>query len=162
MDDGMATNKTTINKPRISKWIGRLYAFLSVFVLALFSFIALVAGMPLLFISIGVVVFVPLAAIAYCFYRTTYVIADGRLRSWSPFMAIDLRLSDIRSIERTRVPMHLRAGAGGYCGKFYIAGVGWTRAIISNFVDGVLITDKDGKHYLITPSQPDRFVKLLK
>jgi len=158
----MATNKTIINKPRISKWIGRMYVILSLFILALFSFIALVADMPVLFLSIGVVVFVPLAAIAYCFYRTRYVLSGGYLHSWSPFMTIDLKLSDIRKIERTRVPMHLRAGAGGYCGKFYIAGTGWTRAIISNFVDGVLITDKNGRHYLITPSNPDNFVKLLK
>ena len=158
----MATNKTIINKPRISKWIGRMYVILSLFILALFSFIALVADMPVLFLSIGVVVFVPLAAIAYCFYRTRYVLSGGHLHSWSPFMTIDLKLSDIRKIERTRVPMHLRAGAGGYCGKFYIAGTGWTRAIISNFVDGVLITDKNGRHYLITPSNPDNFVKLLK
>jgi hypothetical protein len=139
-----------------------MYVILSLAFLFLFSFLALMTGMPLLFSAIGVVVFIPLAAIAYCFYRTRYVIEDGYLRSWSPFMAINLRLGDIKKVEQTRVPMHLRVGAGGYCGKFYIAGAGWTSAIISNFVDGLLITDKNGKHYLITPSNPDKFMKSLK
>ena len=150
------------NKPRISNWIGGLYIGIAIFIALLFASIAFLTGMLALFLSIGVLVFAILGLTAYCFYRTVYVIEDGILISWSPFMTINLKLSDIRKVERTMVPMHLRAGAGGYCGKFYIAGVGWTRAIISNFVDGVLITDKDGKHYLITPSNPDKFIKLLR
>ena len=58
--------------------------------------------------------------------------------------------------------MYLRVGASFYSGRFYIAGAGWTKTIMTNLVDGVLITDKNGKHYLITPSNPDKFVKLLK
>jgi hypothetical protein len=158
-------NKTStkrINKPRISNWIGGLYIGMAIFIALLFTSMAFLTGMPAPFLGIGVLLFAILGFIAYCFYGTVYVIEDGVLNSWSPFMTIRLKISDIKDIERTRVPMHLRAGAGGYCGKFYIAGVGWTRAIISNFVDGVLITDKKGKHYLITPSSPDSFVKSLK
>ena len=151
----------TTNKPRISSWIGGLYIGMAIFILLLFASIAFLTGILTVFLGIGVIVFVILGFTAYCFYRTVYVIEDGTLRSWSPFMTIRLKISDIRNIERTRVPMHLRVGAGGYCGKFYIAGAGWTSAIISNFVDGILITDKNGKHYLITPSNPDKFVKLL-
>ena len=151
-----------INKPRTSNWIGGLYIGIAIFILLLFASIAFLTGMLAPFLGIGVLVFAILGLTAYCFYRTVYVIEDGILHSWSPFVTIRLKLSGIRKIERTRVPIHLRVGAGGYCGLFYIAGVGWTRSIISNFTDGVLITDKTGRHYLITPSNPDAFVKLLK
>ena len=152
----------TVNHPRISNWVGGLYTGMVIFIALLFTSIAFLSGMLALFLGIGVLVFAILGLIAYCFYRTSYTIENGALYSWSPFMIIRLKLSDIRKVERTRVPMHMRVGAGGYCGMFYIAGAGWTRSIISNFTDGVLITDKLGKHYLITPSNPNAFVKLLK
>jgi hypothetical protein len=151
-----------INRPRISKWIGGCYIFMAVFFGLLFSWLALLTRLWAPFLGVGVFMFVLLGFIAYCFYRTAYVIENGTLRSWSPFMTIRLKVSDIRKIERTRVPTHIRAGAGFYSGKFYIAGMGWTRTIISNLIDGVLITDRNGKHYLITPSNPDKFIKLLK
>lgn len=98
----------------------------------------------------------------FAYYRTKYVIKDGILSAWSPFMVINLPLKNIRKIERTRVPIYLRFGASGYCGFFYIPGVGWTRTIMTNVTDGVLIYAKDGRKYLITPSDPDKFAKLLK
>jgi hypothetical protein len=77
-------------------------------------------------------------------------------------MAIRLPLKNIKRVERTRVPYHLRVGASDYCGIFYIPGVGWTRTIMTNVTDGVLIYAKDGRKYLITPSHPDKFARLLK
>ena len=150
------------NKPRISNWIGGSYIGMAIFIALLFTFIAFLTGMLAIFLGIGLLVTIVLCITAYCFYRTVYVIEDGFLSSWSPFATIKLRISDIRSIERTRVPMYLRVGASFYSGRFYIAGAGWTKTIMTNLVDGVLITDKNGKHYLITPSNPDKFVKLLK
>ncbi len=154
--------KKTINRPRISNWIGGLYLGMAIFIALLFASISFLTGRPAIFLGIGALVFAILGLTAYCFYRTSYTIENGALYSWSPFMVIRLKLGDIRKVERTRVPIHMRVGAGGYCGLFYIAGAGWTRSIISNFTDGVLITDKNGKHYLITPSNPEAFVKLLK
>ena len=150
------------NKPRISSWIGGLYVGMAIFIALLFASIAFLTGMLAPFLGIGVLVFAILGLTAYCFYKTVYIIENGTLNSWSPFMTIKLKISDIRNIERTRVPMHLRVGASDYCGLFYIPGVGWTKAIISNLTDGVLITDRKGRHYLITPSNPGKFVKLLK
>jgi hypothetical protein len=156
------TSTKKINRPRISNWIGGVYIILAVFFALLFACLAFLVGMRVLFLSIGVIMFAILGITAYCFYRTTYSIEDGILYSWSPFVTIRLRTSEIKRIERTMVPIHLRVGAGGYCGMFYIAGAGWTRSIISNLTDGVLITGKDGRHYLITPSNPDAFIKSLR
>jgi len=156
------------NKPRISRWIGRGYLFSFILIAVLYIamalytdvFSSLYSGILFTVVMASVLVFIGITA--YCFYKTTYVVTDGFLRSWSPFAVINLKLKDITKIERTRVPIHLRVGASCYSGSFYIPGLGWTKAVITNLTDGVLITDKNRKHYLITPSNPDLFVKLLK
>ena len=158
------SNKTAkkINRPRISNWIGGFYAATTVLIALLFACLAFQIGMLLPLLGTGVLVSAILSVTTYCFYRTKYVIDGGILYSWSPFANIRLKISDIRKVERTRVPVYLRVGASLYSGLFYIAGAGWTKTIMTNLTDGVLITDSKGKHYLITPSNPDEFVKLLK
>lgn len=161
--------KSMINKPRISKWIGRMYTFVTIFILAIFISISLGTDIVLsplnsqiFFYGIMVFVLLLLGLTSYSFYRTKYVIHDGILYSWSPFAVIKLRLKDIKKVERTIVPFHFRFGSSLYSGMFYIPSLGWTKSIITNLSDGVLITTKGSKHYLITPSNPDRFAKLLK
>lgn len=158
-----------INKPRISKWIGGMYAILTIFILILFVVIASETdiGLSSIYSQVllfGIMVFISfiMVLMTYSFYRTKYVIQDGILYSWSPFAVIELKLNDIKKVERTRVPFHVRVGASLYSGRFYIPELGWTKSIITNLTDGVLITTKYNKHYLITPSNPDKFVKLLK
>ena len=115
-----------------------------------------------LFLLLCAMIIVLFVAIVLAYYKTTYVIRDKILYSWSPFMVIRLPLKDIRKVEQTRVPVHMRVGASLYSGFFYIPNVGWTRAIITNLHDGLLIYAKSGRKYLITPSHPDKFAKLLK
>jgi hypothetical protein len=124
--------------------------------------IAIESGLLLLPLIIIVFVLALIGTTAYSFYKTVYVIKDGFLCSWSPFAFIKVRINDIIKVERTMIPVHFRVGASLYSGRFYIPGVGWTKAIITNLTDGVLITDKNRKHYLITPSNPDNFIKSLK
>jgi hypothetical protein len=102
------------------------------------------------------------AAITFSFTRTKYQIRDGEFFSWSPFAVIRFKLNDVRKVERTIVPVHMRVGASFYSGVFYIPSVGWTKSIITNLSDGLLIWTRGGKTYLITPSNPDRFAKALK
>lgn len=156
------------NKPRLSRWIGRTYLVLTLLMAAIFTTTILwtdIFSVPfagILFTVVMVLILALLGVTTYSFYRTVYVIKDGILHAWSPFAVINLRIGEIRKIERTRVPVYLRVGASFYSGRFYILGFGWAKAVITNMTDGVLITDKIGKHYLITPSNPDGFVKLLK
>jgi hypothetical protein len=98
----------------------------------------------------------------FSLYRTKYVIQNDVLSSWSPFVKISLKIKDIKKVERTLIPFHVRVGASLYCGMFYIPELGWTKAVITNLSDGLLITDKNNKRYLITPSNPDKFKKILK
>jgi Bacterial PH domain len=155
------------NKPRISKWIGRGYLLLTILIACLYVVIAvwtpiyssLTAG--ILFTVVMAFALALLGITTFSFYKTVYIIKDGFLFAWSPFAIINLKIDDITKIEQTRVPFYFRGiGASFYSGRFYIAGVGWTKAVITNLTDGVLITDKNGKNYLITPSNPDRFIKL--
>ena len=158
-----------INKPRISNWIGGTYIAITILILALFTFSIIEVSMTadLLFLRsffIILMVFVSLLMLTttYWFYSTKYVIDNGMLTSWSPFAIIKIKIKDITKLERILIPVHFRVGASFYSGYFYVPGLGWTKSIITNLSDGVLITTKDKKHYLITPSNPDKFLKSLK
>jgi hypothetical protein len=158
-----------INKPRINKWIGGMYAFVTIFILVLLIGITFEVGilsnpvyLQAFFFGIMIFVLLLMGVSAYSFFNTKYIIQDGVLYSWSPFAIIKLELNDIKKVERTIVPFHIRVGASLYCGMFYIPSLGWTKSIITNMSDGVIITTKKNKHFLITPSNPGRFVRSLK
>ena len=162
-------SKNVINKPRISNWIGGLYTIITIFIAIIYLVITFLSDIrsediySQLFLF-GVMIFVLslMSLMIKSLYKTKYTLKDGVLYSWSPFAIINLKLKDIEKVERTLIPFHIRVGASFYSGRFYIPSLGWARAIITNLSDGVLITTKDKKHYLITPSNPDKFVKLLK
>jgi len=162
--------KEVVNKPRFNKWIGWMYIVLTIFVSGLFIGISVgtdVLSRPppasVIFLGLMIFVIILMAFTTASFYKTTYVVADGMLRAWSPFTIIRIRLKDIKSVERTRIPFHVRLyGASLYSGLFYIPSMGWVKSIMTNFSDGLLITMKGNKRYLITPSHPDKFMKLLK
>ena len=156
------------NKPRISKWIGGCYLLLFVFVAAIFISIAIWADVfsvmwaGILFAVVMIAALVLIGVVAYSLYKTVYVIRDGYLYSWSPFTVINLRLKDITTVEKARIPFYFKGwGASVYSGFFYIPAFGWTRVVMTNMTDGVLITDRNGKRYLITPSDPAGFIKSL-
>jgi hypothetical protein len=155
------------NKPRISKWIVRGYVLITLIMAILYTVLLSVisnAIMAEIIVSLVMVsVIILLCFIIYSLYKTKYAIKDGKLYSWSPFAVIDIKIKDIKNVEQTRVPFYFKGfGASVYSGRFYIPTVGWTRAIMTNMTDGVLIKTKDGRNYLITPSNPKSFVKLLK
>lgn len=156
------------NKPRISNWIAIFYVSVTTLVVILYAILTLSVQFnqllpAIIFNAVMIAALILLYMITYNFYRTTYVIKDGRLYSWSPFATINIKLKDIVKVEQTRVPFYIKGyGASVYSGRFYIPAVGWTRVIMTNLTDGVLIKTKDGRNYLITPSNPKSFVKLLK
>ena len=161
--------KDIINRPRISRWIFGGYLILVLFIAALYAAIAVwsdVLSFPiggLIFSASFAFVLIVIGTITYSLYSTTYAIKDGYLYSWSPFAVVNLRVKDIAKIERTRTPLYFRGfGASLYCGRFYIPAFGWTRVIMTNVTDCVLITAKSGKRYLITPSNPEGFIKSLR
>lgn len=146
-----------------------MYVILTLFIAILFSTITIEANLifspievQILFFSLMIFIIVLMVCITYSFFRTKYVVSNGILHSWSPFAVINLKLNDIKKIERTMIPFYIRVGASLYSGMFYIPNIGWTKTVMTNLRDGVFITTKDNKRYLITPSRPDEFVQTLK
>jgi hypothetical protein len=153
-------------KPHISRWIGGMYIGVTILVLSAFFGLCgyFYFNPPELTVGIAVLTALFLASmfvvwITTSLYETKYTIELGVLRARSPFMRMEVRLKDVVKAERVMVPVHFRVGASLYCGWFYVPNVGWVRSIITNLRDAVMITMKDGKRYLITPSEPERFVK---
>lgn len=154
------------NRPRISKWIGRAYLILTLAIIVLY--IGLMITIPIvqaqiILSAVMIAVIIALFIVIVALYKTKYTIKEGRLYSWSPFATINISTKDITKVEITRIPFYFKGfGASVYSGRFYIPAVGWTRVIITNLTDGVLIKTKNGRNYLITPSDPKSFVKALK
>jgi len=153
----------TVNVPYKSRWIGGMYASLTVFIILLF-FILYLFVEPYMQALNGAVLFIfaLMLFITISFYTTKYKIEDGFLKAWSPFMNINLKLKNVKKVEKILVPIHFRVGASLYSGNFYVPSIGWVMSIITNLRDAVLITTKDGRHYMITPSNPKGFIKKLK
>ena len=161
--------KKVVNVPYKSRWIGGMYIFITIFIALIYAVICFSSDIregslfkQTVFSSVMIGVFSLLLIILASFYSTKYKIKNGILTSWSPFMAIKIKLKYIRKVEKVMVPFHFRVGASFYSGDFYVPNVGWVRSIITNMRDAILITAKDGKKYMITPSNPKRFMKKLK
>lgn len=160
--------KRIVNRPKISKWIGRMYTGMTIFMAVLFTVISLesdIVSSPLRLQAafLGLMAFIVglMALTTYSFHKTKYVLQGGCLYAWSPFAVIRLKTNEISRIDKLMIPFHIRFGASLYSGSFYIPHIGWTTAIITNLTDGLLITTKGGRRYLITPSNPVGFAKLL-
>jgi len=161
--------REVVNKPYKSRWIAGLYIFLTIIIALFYLTIYLFGELYLLPCSAQIIiggvmllVVLMLSTLIINFYTTKYKIKDGLLASWSPFVAIKIKLKDIKNIERIIYPFNLKVGASFYCGFFYVPNLGWVRSIITNLRDVILITTKDGKYYMITPSNPERFMRMLK
>lgn len=158
-----------VNKPYISHWIGGMYVFMTILIALLYVTIFLFSELyqtsfyiKAIFSGVMCFVFLLILIITIGFYTTKYKIKEGILYSWSPFMVIKLKLKDIKKVEKTIVPLHFRVGSSLYCGFFYVPNLGWVRSIITNLRDALIITTKENKYYMITPSNPEKFMKLLK
>ena len=159
--------KEIVNIPYKSHWIGRMFIILTVFVGAIYTMVYYYvelesqAALPILS-AVMIGVFSMILIVTGSFYNTKYRIKDGLLTSWSPFMFIKIRLKDIKSAEKIIFPFGFRVGASLYCGVYYIPNLGWTRVIITNLRDSILIRTKDGRKYIISPKSPPKFIKQLK
>ena len=104
----------TVNKPRISRWIGRGYIRIVLFLIGLYGAIVVLTGIldmtlaGIFFTAVMLFAVLLVCVIAYCFFGTVYTIKEGHLHSWSPFTTIDLDIRDITKKEMTRVPIYFK------------------------------------------------------
>jgi len=159
-----------INKPYKSHWIGSLYVFLTVLIAIIYLFIYLFADglyrtsyfLQAVLNGTMLFVFLLILTTTISFYTTKYRIKNGILTSWSPFVSIKIKLKEIKSVEKIMFPFNIKVGASFFCGFFYVPNLGWVRTIITNLRDAILITTRDGRYHMITPSNPKRFMRLLR
>ena len=159
--------KEVVNIPYKSKWIGRMFIILTVFTALVFFLVYYYVGLESqegqFFVTIVMLAVLSMILIVTgSFYNTKYKVKGDILTSWSPFMFIKIKLKDIKSVEKILFPFGFRVGASFYCGIYYIPNLGWTRVIITNMRDTILIRTKDGRKYIISPKNPKRFMKTLK
>lgn len=98
--------------------------------------------------------------IMYRIYNMKYVVENNEITVHGAFNTNVIKIYEITDIKRTPIPFGFRLWGGSFIGgRYYIPGVGKAWVAMTNFKDGVLITTRDGEHYVITPDNPDEFIK---
>jgi len=157
--------KEAVFRSRMSGWIAGLYWGILVFLGAVLTGVPLLAGMAMLEGAVFLVVFAFIAVIFVCIlasaYRMRFVIAKDEIIIKGIFRTSRIRKNEIKSVQKTPIPAGFRLfGASFLGGWYYLPGIGKAWVSMTNFSDGVLIATKQGKHFVITPVNPEKFIKL--
>ena len=168
MNTKRRTNLTEITfTPRLSKWIAVMYwsilAFL-IFMLVAMSFLAEMSFWEeVLFLVVFLAVLVMFIFIMVKAYRMRFTIEKNRIIVRGVFKKNRIKISDIKSIDKVPIPAGVRLfGASFLGGWYYLPGIGKAWVTMGNFQDGVLISTKKDKHYVITPQEPLKFIQTVK
>ena len=168
MNTKKRTNLTEMTfTPRLSRWIVGMYW--SIFVFLIFMLVAvpfLLEISPwekILFLVVFLAVLVIFIFIMVKAYRMRFTIEKNRIIVSGVFTENRIKISDIKSIDKVPIPAGIRLfGASFLGGLYYLPGIGRAWVSMGNFQDGVLISTKKGKHYVITPQEPLKFIETVK
>lgn len=158
---------STVFKPRLSHWIMGMYWIILIVLIAALILVPLTAGMDL-FANILFVLFFSIVALLIIFvimkaHKMKFTITQTQIIVNGIFRKSIIEKSDIESIQKTPIPFGLRLfGASFLSGWHYFPGIGKAWVSMGNFEDGVMITTKEKKHYIITPQNPFDFIKRAK
>ncbi len=159
--------KSLVFKPRLSRWIMGMYWLIVI------SFFAMLIGIPLmgdmgpfaytLFVSVFSMVIIILVFVIMKAHRMKFTVTQTQIIISGVFRKNVIEKSDIQTIEKTPIPFGFRLfGASFLGGLYYLPGIGKAWVSMGNFEDGILITTKQKKHYIITPQKPLNFIKIVK
>ena len=95
-------------------------------------------------------------------YNVKFTVTEDQIIIDSIFREMIIDISDVRSVEK--VPIRpgsgfVLAGANLLGGWYSFPKIGKAYVAATNYRDGVLITTKENKHYIITPETPLEFIK---
>lgn len=157
----------TVFRPRLSRWIMGMYWAILVFLAAVMTLVPAATGMDAfsgaLFASVFSLALLLVAFVVVRAYRMKFTVTETRIIINGIFRKNVIEKSDVQSIEKTPVPFGIRLfGASFLGGWYYLPGIGKAWMSIGNFEDGVMITTKGKKHYVITPKKPLDFIRLVK
>ncbi len=153
--------------PRLSKWIAGMYWSIFVFLIFMLVVVPFLAEMSSWEKVVFLVVFLAVLAIFIFImvkaYRMRFTIVKNRIIVSGVFKENRIEISGIKSINKVPIPAGIRLfGASFLGGLYYFPGIGRAWVTMGNFQDGVLISTKKGKHYVITPQEPLKFIEIIK
>jgi hypothetical protein len=94
--------------------------------------------------------------------RTSYTINSHDIKVYGAMGTKNISYNEIESIKKSPIPSGLRLFGFSFLGGwYYLPGIGRTWVSMTNFKDGVLISTKDDKKFMITPKDPMRFIKVV-
>ena len=95
--------------------------------------------------------------------RTLYTLERHKINIYGAMGTRSISYDEIESIKKSAIPIGLRLYGSSFLGGwYYLPGIGNTWVSMTNFKDGVLISTRNEKKYLITPSEPERFIDAIK
>ncbi len=160
MNTKQRANLTEITfTPRLSKWIAGMYWS----ILAFLVFMLIAIPLQVIFLVVFLPVIVMFVFIMLKAYRMKFTIGENRIIVNGIFKKNRIEIAAIKSIDKIPMPAGFRLfGASFLGGWYYLPGIGKAWVTMGNFQDGVLISTKKGKHYLITPQDPLKFIEAVK
>ncbi len=163
---GTSLSKITFT-PRLSRWITGMYWSIFAFLIVMLVAIPLLAEMSswekVLFLVVLLAVLAIFIFIMLKAYRMRFIIEKNRIIVSGVFKENRIEIPDIKSINKVPIPAGIRLfGASFLGGLYYFPGIGKAWVTMGNFQDGVLISTKKGKHYVITPQEPLKFIQTVK
>ena len=168
MNTKQRANLTEITfTPRLSKWIAGMYWSILAFLVFMLVTIPLFTEMSLWEKVIFLVVFLAVLAVFIFImvkaYRMKFTIGKNRIIVSGVFKENRIDIPDIKSIDKVPIPVGIRLfGASFLGGLYYLPGIGKAWVTMGNFQDGVLISTKKDKHYVITPQEPLKFIEAVR
>ena len=153
--------------PRFSGWIiglyGAILVFLGVILLGIPLFVEMDALTRSIFVSTFLLVTLVIVIVLYRAKTMKFTVEKGQLTIRGIFTTHRLKLSDIKSAEKTPALFGIRLmGASFLGGLYHLPGIGKTWVAMGNFDDGVLLRTKKNRHFFITPQNPMQFIKIVK
>ena len=153
--------------PRLSKWITGMYWAIFLFLIFMHVAILFLVKMSFWHKVLFEGTFLPVLAmfifIMVKAYRMRFTIEKTRIIISGVFKKNRIVISDIKSIDKGPIPAGIRVfGASFLGGLYYFPGIGRAWVSMGNFEDGVLISTKKGRHYVITPQDPLKFIETVK
>lgn len=153
----MKNDNDLVFKSKVSNWIAGLYWSILIFLGIMFFAVPYFSPMTffVIFLIIGFTLFKA--------YRLYFIISNKSLIIGGLLKNHEILFSDINEVRKVPIPFGFRLfGASFLGGKYYFPGIGTAWVVMSNFDDGVLISTKRKKNYVITPRDPPHFIKIIK
>jgi hypothetical protein len=154
-------------KAEMSRSISRFYystmILLGVLVGVIVIFAPLIIMMKILIINLFSCIEFVLFYLFIRAYRTLYTVKPYEIKVYGAMGTKTIAIDEIESIKKNSIPSGFRLFGSSFLGGwYYFRGIGKTWVSMTNFKDGVLISTKDDKKYMITPKNPEKFIEIVK